>query len=137
MSPAEPGRSGEGLAESLRSLRTRARLSQTAAAERASLPLVAIAADASALPPEVRSELGESPDVVVVNPPRKGLTPAARELVIALGARCAIYVSCGPEALGRDLIALAEQGWHPDVIEPFDLMPGTGQIETVVRLRRS
>jgi 23S rRNA (uracil1939-C5)-methyltransferase len=47
-----------------------------------------------------------------------------------------IYVSCGPESLARDLAALADAGWAPDAIEPFDLMPGTAQIETVVRLRR-
>jgi 23S rRNA (uracil1939-C5)-methyltransferase len=107
------------------------------AAERAKLPLTAIAADAGDLPRALRDELGDAPDVVVVNPPRKGLSAGAVELVVALAAPTVIYVSCGPEALGRDLVALAAQGWHPDVIEPFDLMPGTAQIETVVRLRRA
>ena len=106
------------------------------AAERAKLPLTAIAADAGDLPRALRDELGDAPDVVVVNPPRKGLSAGALELVAALAAPTVIYVSCGPEALGRDLVALAAEGWHPDVIEPFDLMPGTAQIETVVRLRR-
>lgn len=75
--------------------------------------------------------------VVVVNPPRKGLSA---DVVEALGRGPAdriIYVSCGPEALGRDLALLAPAGFAPDVIEPFDLMPGTAQIETVVRLRRA
>ena len=40
-------------------------------------------------------------------------------------------------ALGKDLVALATSGYMPDVIEPFDLMPGTAQVETIVRLRRS
>ncbi|MGE3454882.1 MAG: 23S rRNA (uracil(1939)-C(5))-methyltransferase RlmD [Kofleriaceae bacterium] len=106
------------------------------AAKRAGLSVKAIAADTNALSAELRAELGSAPDVVVVNPPRKGLSPAARSLVVELGARCVIYVSCGPASLGRDLIDLAEHGWDPDVIEPFDLMPGTGQIETVVRLVR-
>ena len=43
-----------------------------------------------------------------------------------------IYVSCGPQSLGRDLALLAAHGWKPDVIEPFDLMPGTAQVETIV-----
>jgi 23S rRNA (uracil1939-C5)-methyltransferase len=47
-----------------------------------------------------------------------------------------VYVSCGPDALGRDLVMLAGHGYTPDAIEPFDLMPGTAQIETIVRLRR-
>lgn len=107
------------------------------AAERAGLALTAIAGDAGDLPAEVRTRLGDSPAVVVVNPPRKGLSDGARELVIALGAPMVIYVSCGPEALGKDLVALAAAGYMPDVIEPFDLMPGTSQVETVVRLRRT
>lgn len=106
------------------------------AAERAGLPLTAIAADAGHLTAEIHAQLGR-PDVVVVNPPRKGLGPGTRQLLAELGAPTVIYVSCGPDSLGRDLVALAEHGWAPDVIEPFDLMPGTGQIETLVRLRRS
>lgn len=109
-------------------------------AGQAALPLTAIVADASDLPRALRDELQGSgntrPDVVVVNPPRKGLAPGAQLLLVTLGAPVIIYVSCGPEALGRDLVALAAHGWEPDVIEPFDLMPGTAQIETVVRLRR-
>lgn len=107
------------------------------AAERAKLPLTAIAGDAGDLPAEVRGQLGTRPDVVVVNPPRKGLSPGARELLIELGAPTLLYVSCGPDALGKDLVALASAGYMPDVIEPFDLMPGTAQVETVVRLRRA
>jgi 23S rRNA (uracil1939-C5)-methyltransferase len=102
------------------------------AAQRAGLPLTAIAGDAG----DVRGQLGAKPDVVVVNPPRKGLSTQARGFLAELAAPILIYVSCGPEALGRDLIALAAQGYTPDVIEPFDLMPGTAQVETLVRLRR-
>ncbi len=106
------------------------------AADRAGLPLTAIAGDAGDLPEEVRAQLGATPDVVVVNPPRKGLSEGARDLLHALAAPVVIYVSCGPEALGKDLVELAASGYAPDVIEPFDLMPGTAQVETVVRLRR-
>jgi 23S rRNA (uracil1939-C5)-methyltransferase len=102
------------------------------AAERAQVPLRAIAADAGELP---RAELGD-PDIVVVNPPRKGLSQGARTLLAELAPPTIMYVSCGPESLGRDLAALATHGYEPDVIEPFDLMPGTAQVETVVRLRR-
>ena len=102
------------------------------AAQRANLPLTAIAGDVG----ELRGQLGARPDIVVVNPPRKGLTGSARAFLAELAAPTAVYVSCGPEALGRDLVALARHGYTPDAIEPFDLMPGTAQIETVVRLRR-
>jgi 23S rRNA (uracil1939-C5)-methyltransferase len=104
------------------------------AAERAQLPLRAVGGDAGDVP---REELPEWPDIVVVNPPRKGLSEGARKLLVELGAPTVMYVSCGPESLGRDLAALAEHGYTADVIEPFDLMPGTAQVETVVRLSRS
>jgi tRNA/tmRNA/rRNA uracil-C5-methylase (TrmA/RlmC/RlmD family) len=107
------------------------------AAARADLPVTPIAGDAGDLPSEIRAQLGDArPDVVVVNPPRKGLGEGATDLVIALDAPVVIYASCGPESLGRDLAALAKHGYEADVIEPFDLMPGTAQIETVVRLVR-
>ncbi len=106
------------------------------AAQRAGLALDAIAGDAGELPPKARAALGGNVDVAVVNPPRKGLSSGAQGLLVSLGAPAVIYVSCGPESLGRDLAALAGAGWIPDAIEPYDLMPGTAQIETVVRLRR-
>jgi 23S rRNA (uracil1939-C5)-methyltransferase len=98
------------------------------AAEAAGLPLTAVAGDVVEIVDLPR------PDVVVVNPPRKGLA-AALPIVAGLRAPMLIYVSCGPESLGRDLAELAHHGYEPDVIEPFDLMPGTAQVETVVRLR--
>lgn len=101
------------------------------AAQRAGIPLVAVAADAG--DSGLADKLGK-PDVVVVDPPRKGLSDAARALVLGLKPKRIIYVSCGPEALGRDLRALS--GYTVDAIEPFDLMPGTSQVETLVRLRR-
>jgi 23S rRNA (uracil1939-C5)-methyltransferase len=64
------------------------------------------------------------------------LAPAARAFLAELAAPTIVYVSCGPAALGRDLLALAGHGYTPDLIEPFDLMPGTAQVETIVRLRR-
>ncbi|HEX2691282.1 MAG TPA: RsmD family RNA methyltransferase, partial [Kofleriaceae bacterium] len=102
------------------------------AAQHANLPLTAIAGDVG----EVRGQLGARPDVVVVNPPRKGLSAGARAFLAELTAPVILYVSCGPDALGRDLNTLAGYGYTPDVIEPFDLMPGTAQIETIVRLRK-
>jgi 23S rRNA (uracil1939-C5)-methyltransferase len=102
------------------------------AAERAGLPLTTIAGDATA---KLAAQLGD-PDLVVVNPPRKGLSESTRDLLAGLAPSTIIYVSCGPESLSRDLAVLRAQGWQPDAIEPFDLMPGTAQIETIVRLRR-
>ena len=81
------------------------------AAEAAELPLTALAGDAGDIAAEVRAQLGERPDVVVVNPPRKGLA-GALQLVVDLAPPTVIYVSCGPESLGRDLAALATHGYR-------------------------
>src|SRR6185436_13228733 len=107
------------------------------AVEKAGLPLTALAGDASELRArDITPALGGPADVVVVNPPRKGLSATARSLLVELAAPTIIYVSCGPEALGRDLVELGQHGWEPDAIEPFDLMPGTAQVETIVRLTK-
>lgn len=76
-----------------------------------------------------------APDVLVVNPPRKGLSSEARTVVEELAPQRLVYVSCGPESLARDLAALAGS-YRVIAVQPIDLMPGTSQIETVVGLRR-
>ena len=106
------------------------------AAEHAGLPITSLAGDASDLATDVRAQLAGWPELVVVNPPRKGLSAAAHGLVAELSPPTLIYVSCGPESLGRDLATLSRAGYIADAIEPFDLMPGTAQVEIVVRLRR-
>jgi 23S rRNA (uracil1939-C5)-methyltransferase len=98
------------------------------AADRAGLAIAVRAGDAATV--------ADAADVVVVNPPRKGLSAEARAAVVAVGAPRMVYVSCGPESLGRDLAALASAGYRADTAEPVDLMPGTSQIETVVALSR-
>lgn len=76
-------------------------------------------------------------DVVVVNPPRKGLSPETRAALVALAPPTIVYVSCGPASLARDLAELSGAGWRVERVAPIDLMPGTPQIETLVTLERS
>src|SRR4029079_18820517 len=102
------------------------------AARTANLPLTAIAGDAA----DVRGQLTTNPQVVVVNPPSKVLSDGARALLAEWAPPTIIYVSCGPESLARDLVALGKRGYTPEIAGPWDLMPGTPQVETVVRLRR-
>lgn len=77
---------------------------------------------------------GDKPDVVVVNPPRRGLSPLAREAVAAAAPRAAAYVSCNPETLARDLDHLARLGLRTSVVQPFDMIPLTEEIETLALL---
>ncbi|HPH67035.1 MAG TPA: 23S rRNA (uracil(1939)-C(5))-methyltransferase RlmD [Kofleriaceae bacterium] len=77
------------------------------------------------------------PDAIVVNPPRKGLDAATRAALIALAPATLVYVSCGPQSLAADLVELLNAGYVVVSVQPFDLMPHTAQIETVVCLQRS
>lgn len=82
------------------------------------------------------AEMGlEHPDLIVVNPPRKGLSTATRASLHKLAPDRVVYVSCGPDSLARDLAALAPD-YRVFAVQPIDLMPGTPQIETVVGLAR-
>jgi 23S rRNA (uracil1939-C5)-methyltransferase len=102
------------------------------------------AADNAGLADRVEARAGDAAtlaqvadlDAIVVNPPRKGLARDVVAAILASAARRVVYVSCGPEALGRDLALLRDGGFTIEAIEPFDLMPGTSQIETIVTLGR-
>jgi 23S rRNA (uracil1939-C5)-methyltransferase len=72
--------------------------------------------------------------LVVLNPPRKGVQPAALGELIALAAPRLIYVSCEPKSLARDLEKLIEAGYRVRRIQPFDMFPQTAEVETVVEL---
>jgi 23S rRNA (uracil1939-C5)-methyltransferase len=86
----------------------------------------------------VPRRIGDRPvDVAVVNPPRQGLSAVLRADLAAAGPPVLAYVSCGPESLGRDLAELAAGGYRVEAVEPFDLMPGTGHVETLVIARRT
>lgn len=74
-------------------------------------------------------------DVVMVNPPRAGLSsPVSRRLARG-GAERLVYVSCDPATLARDLRRLAP-GWEVEGVQPFDAFPQTAHVETVAWLRR-
>lgn len=72
-------------------------------------------------------------DLVILNPARRGSDPASLARLPSLAKR-AIYVSCGPETLARDLDALAAHGLRVSRVQPIDLFPQTPEIETVVLL---
>jgi 23S rRNA (uracil1939-C5)-methyltransferase len=78
----------------------------------------------------------ERPELVVLDPPRDGLSPEAAKRLGRLQAARIAYVSCEPPTLARDLAVLAQAGYEPTEIHLFDLFPQTFHMETVVRLRR-
>jgi len=80
--------------------------------------------------------LREQADVVVVDPPRVGLTSKALRRTIALGAPIVVYVSCNPASLARDLRAFIDAGYRVASLSPFDLFPHTPHLETLAILMK-
>lgn len=70
-------------------------------------------------------------DVIVVDPPRAGLHPAALEAIIGHNPRTIVYVSCNTATFARDLGALLKAGYDLRTVQPVDMFPHTSHIETV------
>ncbi len=75
-------------------------------------------------------------DVVIVDPPRKGLDEALIKHLSTLDCSKIIYVSCDPSTLARDLARFDILGWQIGAVRPVDMFPRTGHVETVVLLSR-
>ena len=78
----------------------------------------------------------EKPELVVLDPPRTGLTPGAAKHLARLGAPRITYISCDPPTLARDLAVLVRAGYEVSRVDLFDLFPQTFHMEAAVRLRR-
>jgi len=89
--------------------------------------------DAAVLASRLERE-GVRPDVVVVDPPRKGLGEEVIAAIAAMGPERVVYVSCDPGTLGRDLRRFAEAGYRAARAAAVDLFPRTRHVETVVML---
>ena len=76
------------------------------------------------------------PDVVVVDPPRKGLAPDVVETIAQMGPDRVVYVSCDPATLARDIARFRNLNYTPQMTECVDLFPRCAHVETVVLLSR-
>ena len=74
------------------------------------------------------------PDVVVVDPPRKGCDGKLIETIIRSGADRLVYVSCNPATMARDIRLLADGGYRLEELQPVDMFPHTTGVECVGRL---
>ncbi|MCD8143840.1 MAG: 23S rRNA (uracil(1939)-C(5))-methyltransferase RlmD [Oscillospiraceae bacterium] len=79
---------------------------------------------------------GLRPDVVSVDPPRKGLSQAVIDAIGQMEPSKVVYVSCDPATLARDVKLLGEKGYRLTQTEAVDLFPRTGHVETVVQLSK-
>lgn len=80
------------------------------------------------------SAQGLRPDVITVDPPRKGLSPEVIASAAAMGPERIVYVSCDPATLGRDVERFAGYGYRAVRAVAVDMFPGTRHVETVILL---
>jgi 23S rRNA (uracil1939-C5)-methyltransferase len=83
------------------------------------------------------TEQAPRPDVVVVDPPRSGLSKKVVRRVLETGARRIVYVSCNPTTLAPDAQQIVEAGYRLAKVRPVDMFPHTPHIECVALLERA
>ncbi len=91
--------------------------------------------DASAVARKLAAE-GLRPDVVTVDPPRKGLAEDVVHTIAGMAPRCVVYVSCDPATLARDVARFAALGYEAERAAAVDMFPRADHVETVVLLSR-
>ena len=77
---------------------------------------------------------GLRPDVICVDPPRKGLAPEVVHAAAQMAPKRIVYVSCDPATLARDVKLMAQEGYRASSAAAVDMFPGTANVETVVLL---
>ena len=80
---------------------------------------------------------GKTPDVVVIDPPRKGSTKELVDCLSELRVPKVVYVSCDATTLARDCAWFREAGYTIGEVQPVDMFPRTGHVESVVCLTRA
>lgn len=80
------------------------------------------------------SKLNIHPDIITVDPPRKGCSPELIETIKDMGPKRVVYVSCDPATLARDLKIFCENGFSVKEITPVDMFPRTANVECVALL---
>ena len=75
---------------------------------------------------------GLHPDIVMLDPPRKGCDEATLSAVVRMSPRRVVYVSCNPATAARDAAWLEQNGYHAEKVQPVDLFPRTRHCECVL-----
>lgn len=79
----------------------------------------------------------QEPDILIIDPPRGGITNKAFRIILELTPAEIIYISCNPSTLARDLKLFCEKQYTIEKIAPFDFFPHASHLETVVCLHRN
>ena len=85
---------------------------------------------------KVLNTVADKPEVIVVDPPRVGISVDALDKIISYGVDQIVYISCNPKSLVENLYYLQYYGYRVKSVKPFDNFPGTKHVETVVLLSR-
>lgn len=83
---------------------------------------------------ELLASNGEKADVLFMDPPRAGSDVKFMASAVKMAPKKIVYISCNPETLARDLTYLVKNGYKVKKIQPVDMFPHTGHVETVVQL---
>lgn len=86
---------------------------------------------------KVIDDLGEVPDLIMLDPPRDGVHPKALEKIIGFGVDKMVYIACKPTSLARDLEMLQVRGYKVERIACVDLFPNTYHVETCALLAKA
>ncbi|HME61587.1 MAG TPA: 23S rRNA (uracil(1939)-C(5))-methyltransferase RlmD [Candidatus Binatia bacterium] len=92
-----------------------------------------IAGDVATITTQLRETLS-AVELIVLNPPRKGVQTEAMTAILAFNSPKLIYISCDPRSLARDLDRLVAANYRVERIQPFDMLPQTEEVETVALL---
>ena len=92
-------------------------------------------ADAGQAATQLAAE-GLHPDIVMLDPPRKGCDEATLSAVVRMAPRRVVYVSCNPATAARDAAWLEKNGYHTEKVQPVDLFPRTKHVECVIALSK-
>ena len=92
-------------------------------------------ADAGQAATQLAAE-GLHPDIVMLDPPRKGCDEATLSAVVRMAPHRVVYVSCNPATAARDAAWLEKNGYHTEKVQPVDLFPRTKHCECVIALSK-
>lgn len=91
--------------------------------------------DATEIGAKLKAENIE-PDVILIDPPRKGMTPELIKNVADMDPKRIVYISCDPATLARDCGIFLNEGYEVKEATPVDMFPRTSHVETVVLLSK-
>ncbi len=94
-----------------------------------------LAGDARQMIDEGIKQYGQ-PDIVILDPPRKGCDSSLIEKISQVSPKCFVYVSCNPSTLARDAAIFVKQGYKVDRVKGVDMFPHTTHVECVIGMQR-